>query len=267
MKNPFTYLKHLIKDPVQTIEEADKRKKQILPIFIGLVVVLAAIAVICILCNAMFFAIIAVGALIFAAWYFTTILSIIEKVKAKFAILTCDSCQERADFTDQVGEYTKYVSYKVLSERTKVSVDCPKPANNGVISKINVSAKSTALVEVTLKCPKCGVEKIFNYEIDTFECLVSQSNVPAGLAVTTRANLEKTVRDVVSIYESKETRDSIPFTVHSIHHPNYENRTKLQMVGTEYNGVTVKYHTTIDEMVEGFFVRNDVSGNIIKQKK
>ena len=32
MKNPLAYLKHIVKDPVNTIAEADARKKEIMQI-------------------------------------------------------------------------------------------------------------------------------------------------------------------------------------------------------------------------------------------
>ena len=32
MKNPIAYLKHIVKDPINTIAEADARKKEIMPL-------------------------------------------------------------------------------------------------------------------------------------------------------------------------------------------------------------------------------------------
>ena len=33
MKNPLDYVKHIVKDPITTIDEANTRKKEIMPLF------------------------------------------------------------------------------------------------------------------------------------------------------------------------------------------------------------------------------------------
>ena len=267
MKNPIDYFKHLIKDPVNTIEEAEQRRKKILPFCIGIIGGTAVLVAIGLIFDLLLLSCVGLFALAMSAYYFWTIFKMIGKIKKKFAILTCEKCKVRADFTDKPEEYKHNVSFKVLDEKTKVSVKCDKSNDKGIVPQISVSAKATALVEITLSCPNCKEKKTFKYSINTFECLRTEKNVPAKDAAKIKSDLENILRAVVATYESKEGRATIPFTVHSIHHPNYENRFKLQIVGEEFNGVTVRYHRTIEEMIETFFVQNDVSGSIVEDKK
>ena len=41
MKNPIAYIKHLVKDPITTMAEANARKKEIMPLLYGSLGVLA----------------------------------------------------------------------------------------------------------------------------------------------------------------------------------------------------------------------------------
>ena len=84
MKNPIKHLKHLWKDPINTIEEANRRKKEIMPWFIGF---LAAAVLFCALDGVLGTGILMILGIIgvFGAMAFGFMLFVIKKATAKKA--------------------------------------------------------------------------------------------------------------------------------------------------------------------------------------
>lgn len=62
---------------------------------------------------------------------------------------------------------------------------------------------------------------------------------------------------------------SLPYTMHSVYHPKYEERTKAYFAGdvhAQYKGVTIEYYREIEELVEGYFVDNEQNGLLTLKK-
>ena len=198
----------------------------------------------------------------------------LSKLKKKFLILTCENCKKQADFTNDADGYTTSVTWKLLQEPCRVKVDFPKANDKGVITKIEAVATATALFEITLTCPNCGTKKTFQYSIESFKCRKSEKDVPVSTAqdrdnaVHVKEYLEKTIYDIVEIYNDTEKRKDIPYTIHSKNHYDHANRmNKIKVVGEDYKGATVLYHRDIEEFMDAFFLENEIGGKIISAKK
>ena len=78
--------------------------------------------------------------------------------------------------------------------------------------------------------------------------------------------MESAVRAAVADYNNAEIRKNIPYTIHSRKHPDYANRTKPQVgnIYPDYNGAVIRYHKDVEEMVEAFFMDNQLDGKIIE---
>lgn len=225
MKNPLTYLKHIVKDPINTMAEADARKKEIMPLLygsIGLTVVGIALQLILKLEFFVAFSFIGVVGALFCAF----LLFILSKAKTKFAALTCDGCGTMLDIKTE-EEFGKYVSYQILSDTTKFKLSHPS-SNNGVVSSVQASGEGNAVLRVSFVCPHCGQTKSFQYSITPFKCQREQKNVRVPDLELVKTKLEDSVRKVLSVYESND-RAKIPYTIQSVYHPNYENRAKPQV--------------------------------------
>ena len=261
-KNPIAYLKHIVKDPIQTIAEADERKKEIMPLLYISIALIVVSAVLMTFIDLAFLSIVTLIGLA-GAGLSAFLLSIISKAKAKFAALTCDGCNTMISI-DNIDDFNKYVSYEIIKENTSSNVTHPG-SNNGVVSVITATGESTAVTTVSFVCPNCGKTKTFRYTITPFKCQREQKNVRVADVEVVKINFENTMRSVMEEYESGD-RSKIPYSIQSIHSPDYENRTKPQTSRPVYNGVTIVYHREIDEMVEGLFIRNELNGSIKTDK-
>ena len=263
IKELLAWFKHIVKDPIKTIAEADARKKEIMPLLyvsIGVTAVFTILDAILSTGFLMIFGLIGLMGVGFCA----LLLFVISKAKTKFAALTCDDCKTMLDI-DTKEDFAKYVSYDILSDTTKFNLTHPS-SNNGVVSSVRATGEGNAVLLVTFTCPNCGKSKTFKYSIAPFKCQREQKNVRIPDLELVKSRLEDSVRNVLAIYAS-ENRSKIPYTIQSIHHPDYENREKLQMgSGPDYEGVTIRYHREIDEMVEGLFIRNELNGSITLSK-
>ena len=262
MKNPLAYLKHIVKDPIRTIPEANARKKEIMPLLfvsIGLTVVATVLNLLLELGFLMIFILLGIVGIGLCAFLFM----IINKAKAKFAALTCDGCNAMLDLKTR-EDFDRYVTYEVLGENAKSNLS-HGASTDGVVSLVKVTGESSASIQVRFTCPNCGKTKTFKYNITPFKCEREQKRVLVKDLELVKANLEASMNTVMEKYDSDE-RSKIPYSIQSIHHPDYENRTKPQTHRPAYNGVSIVYHREIDEMVEGLFIRNELNGNIVAQK-
>lgn len=272
MKKLLAKLKHMWKDPINTIEEADARKKEVMPWLYGSI----GVAVLgCGLSNVgpldflMIFGLIGV----FGVMLFGFMLFVIKKAKEKFAALTCDKCNTMATIKTP-EEYEAQVSY-VYDVAFKAEYDgiSHPQSNNGVVSEIRAKAHASVAILIDLKCANCGTAKRLEYVITPFKCSIIEKKVPVRDVELVKMRLENAVKEVVNDFNDLEKRVNIPFTIHSVHNPQYENRTKPQ-VGTgesvafpHYNGVKIDYHRTPEEMIRGFFLENELNGKIIDPSK
>ena len=268
MKNPLKHLKHMWKDPINTVDEANARKKEIMPWFIGSV----GVAVLSgILSNVgplgflMIFCLIGV----FATMAFGFMLFVIKKAKEKFAALTCDKCNVMAEIKT-AEDFAKYVSYTVGKHEAEYLGISHPASNNGVVSKVEATGKASVVVYVDLKCPHCGNVKRLEYYITPFKCSDVQEKVLVRDIEIVKLRLENAVKEVVKDYNDPQKRASFPYSIHSKKNPNYENRTKPQVGSSwipRYNGVKIDYRKDVEEMVEAFFLENQLDGKIVDPNK
>lgn len=269
MKKIIQHLKHIWKDPINTIEEADARKKEIMPWLYGSIGVAVIPSILGSLVDALSFLTLFTIVGVVGLMAFGFMLFVIKKAKEKFAALTCDKCNTMAKFTTP-EEYAKYVSYTVGKfEATYDGISHPA-SNNGVVSKITAKGSASVVVSIDLKCPHCGNVKKLEYAVVPFKCADSQDKVPVRDVEIVKMKLENNVKEVVKDFNDPEKRPNIPYSIHSKKNPNYENRGKAQ-VGTNhiprYNGVRIEYHKDVEEMVDAFFLENQLDGTIIDPSK
>ena len=162
MKNPIAYLKHLVKDPINTIDEADARKKEIMPWLYGSIALAVVASVLGGAVSALAFLTIFGLIGIFATMFFAFLLFVIKKAKEKFKVLTCNQCNVMAEIKT-AEQMSKYVSYAIGKNVAVYNGVRHPSSNNGVVSEITASASATVHVAIDLKCPHCGNVKKLNY--------------------------------------------------------------------------------------------------------
>lgn len=269
MKNPIKHIKHLVKDPINTIAEANARKKEILPWFIGSVSVAVGTAV---LDNFLETGFLMVFTLIgvFATMFFGFLLWVIKKAKQRFEALTCDECNTLAEIKTPEA-FAEYVSYTVGDYQASYHGISHPASNNGVVAKIEAKGSASVCVPIDLKCPHCGNVKALHYHITPFKCSYTQEKVAVRDVEIVKLKLETALKEVVEDYNDAEKRTKIPYTIHSVNHPDYENRGKPQTGNSNayprYKGVKIDYRKDPEEMVEQFFLQNQLDGNIVDPNK
>ena len=252
-------LVHMWKDPIRNIPEADARKAELMPLLYLSVAVMLVGAILQVALGLDFMAILTFVGVV-GIMYCAFLLFVISKGKAKFAALTCNDCNTMLDLHTP-EEYAKYVTYTVESENTTYDLSHPE-SKDGIVPNVTVKGKSVATLSVSFVCPNCGKTKTFQYTIEPLKCEKSEKNVRVRDLQFVKANLESDMRSVLDIYQNGD-RTQIPYSVQSIYHPNYENRDKFQSGSYgKVNGVSIRYHRGIGEMVEGLFIRNELNGNI-----
>ena len=269
IKQVFSHLLHMWKDPINTVAEADERKKEVMPWFLGSIgsaVLFCALSNIEVLGFLMIFGMISV----FGIMAFGFMLFIIKKAKAKFEALTCDSCKIMADIKTPES-YAKYVSYTIGEHKAMYKGISHPSSSDGVVSKVEASGKASVVVYIDLTCPHCGAVKPLEYRVEPFKCSYFEENVPVRDIELVKMRLESSVQEVVRDYNDPEKRLEFPYTIHSKKNPDYENRTRPQ-VGTDwipryYNGVRIDYRNDVEEMVETFFLENQLDGTIVDVNK
>ena len=268
MKNPLKHIKHMWKDPINTIDEANARKKEIMPWLYGSI----GVAVLfCGLDGILGTGILMVLGLIgvFGVMAFGFMLFIIKKAKQKFQALTCDKCNVMAEIKTP-EDFAKYVSYTVGTHEAEYRGINHPASNNGVVSKVEAKGSAIVVVSIDLKCPNCGEVKRLLYTITPFKCSAVEQKVLVRDLEAVKTRLENNVKEVVRDYNDLEKRASFPYSIHSKKNPNYENRTKPQ-VGTSYipryNDVRIDYRKDVVEMVEAFFLENQLDGTISDPNK
>lgn len=266
MTNPLVYLKHIVKDPINTIAEADARKKEIMPLLCGSAGVLALGLILQVAAKLDFmvvFSFIGLVGVAFCGFLFM----VISSAKKRFEALTCSKCNFLAEIKTP-EEFAKYVSFVVeKDEAVFKGYSGNKEPTNGVYSLVKVSASSSAVLSVELTCPNCGEVKRLKYSATPFSCHVERKNVPARDYAVVRSSMEDLVRTVVNDYNNPDKKNNIPYTFHSSKNPNFENRYKFKGANgvdahPDYMGVRVDYHKDVEEMLEHNFVLRELQGTL-----
>lgn len=269
MKNPLKQLKHMWKDPINTIDEANARKKEIMPWLYGSIAVAVVPGLLGSLISVLEFLTIFSIIGVVGVMAFGFMLFIIKKAKQKFQALTCDKCNVMAEIKTP-EDFSKYVSYTVGVHEAEYRGISHPASNNGVISKVEAKGSAIVAVSIDLTCPNCGEVKRLIYTITPFKCSAVEEKVLVGQVEVVKTRLENNVKEVIKDYNDLEKRPSFPYSIHSKKNPNYENRTKPQ-VGTgwipRYNGVRIDYRKDVEEMVEAFFLENQLDGTIVDPNK
>lgn len=271
MKNPIQYFKHLVKDPINTIAEADARKKEVLPWFIGFAafgVLMGGLSCIEALSFLSLFTIIGVVGIMF----FGFLLLVISMAKKRFETLTCDKCNTLAEI--KTGEdFLKYISYTVVKdEAIYKGYTGNKEPSNGVYTQVKVSASSSAVIAVDLKCPHCGEIKHLKYCATPFSCHIEKKNVRIIDYVDLRKAMEETVQSIVDDYNDPAKRELIPYTFHSSKNPNFEKRYEFKGANAidafpDYMGARIDHHKDAEEMLLHYFIFNELKGTLSDPNK
>ncbi len=265
MKNPIK----LWKEPIKTVAEAETRKKDIIPWLIISIVVAVVFSALGMIPG---FALLTILGLvgIFAVMIFGFLLFVTAKAKEKFQALTCDKCNKMVEIKD-LDEYAKFVSYTVTNHNATYKGINHPASDKGVVSYINASGSASAVVLIDLKCPHCGNVKKLEYHVEPFKCSAKQNDVAVCNVEIVKSKLEKIVTAAVDDYNNPAKRSDIPYSIHSVKHPDYENRAKPKLATSsaypDYNGAKITYHKDVEEMVEQFFVHNQLDGKIVDPNK
>ncbi|MBQ9769370.1 MAG: hypothetical protein IJW27_04120 [Clostridia bacterium] len=265
MGNPIAYIKHLMKDPINTIAEADARKKEIMPWLYGSIALAVVPSVLGGVIDALSFLTIFGMIGILATMFFGFLLFVIKKAKEKFKALTCNKCNKMAEIKTP-EEFAKYISYTVGKNEAVFNGVSHPASNNGVVDTVTATASASVNVVIELKCPHCGEVKKLNYAISPFKCTAKQTKVAVRDVEFVKANLENKVRAVVADYNS-DRRENIPYSIHSAKNPLFEQRTTFKGANSagahpDYNGVTIDKYIDPEEVVEQFFLINQLDGKI-----
>ena len=246
MKKFFAYIKHLWKDPVKSIAEIEERKKQIKPFLWGSIaaavgtyflnyVPVTAVATIGSLLS--FIAIVVAVASGFLLW-------IMNKAKKKFELLTCDECKELIEYT--IDNYQSYVSITGVTKDFKVDANV-RDTNKGHVVEVKGEELTTA--EVTVRCPKCNTAKHFNYTVRTFNTFASEIAHPLKINDVKQSLIDTTK----NLYNTKmdEAHDTI-------------TQTGKISVPQKIDGIAIKYKRPIEDLIEGYFAKNELNGTLTK---
>lgn len=264
MKNPLAYFKHLMKDPVNTIEEANARKKEILPWLYGSAGIMVVGLILQVAAKLDFLAPLSFVGLI-GVGFFGFLLAVLHDAKKRFQALTCKRCNAIAEIKTP-EEFAELVSFVVeKDEAVYKGYNGNKEPTNGAYSLVKISASSSAVLSVDLTCPKCGEVKHLKYNATPFSCHVERKNVPAIDYADVRRSMEDLVRSVVDDYNNPAKKGNIPYTFHSSKNPNFENRYKFKGANginahPDYMGVRIDYHKDVEEMLEHNFVLRELQG-------
>ena len=272
MKNPLAYLKHIVKDPVTTIAEADTREAEILPLFYGSAGVLLVGIILQIAAKLDFMAVFSFIGLAGTA-FCIFLFSILESARQRFESLTCDSCNILAQIQTE-EDFCKYISFAVeKDEATFKAGQHPKVTpTNGVHSYVSVSASASAVVSVALTCPHCGEVKYLRYCATPLKCHVERKNVRVVDYELVHQAMETAVLTVVNDYNNPDKKTLIPYSIQSTKNPYFNERTTFKGANAggahpEYMGVRIDYRKDVEEMLLHYFSLNELNGSLVDPTK
>ena len=271
MKNPLNYLKHIVKDPINTIDEADTRKKEIMPLFYSSLGILALGVILQLVAKLDFMAILSFIGLV-GVVFCLFLFSVIKGAKKRFEGLTCDKCHTLAQIKTP-EDFAKYVSYSIEKDVAEFKGRSGNnQATNGVFSLVKYTGSSSAIVSVELTCPHCGEIKHLKYYAVPFKCHAEAKNVGTLQFAAVSSSLETAVRTAVVDYNNPDKNHLIPYSFHSSKNPNFENRFTMKGANAsgahpDYMGAKIDYRKDVDEMLEHYFIFNEMNGSLVDPTK
>lgn len=271
MKNPINFLKHIVKDPINNIEEADARKKEIMPLLYGSLGVLALGLILQLVAKLDFMAALSFIGLVATA-FCGFLLWVIAKAKERFAGLTCDKCGTLAEIKTP-EDFAKYVSFTVeTDEAIFKGYSGNKEPTNGVYSVVKYTGTSKGVVSVRLTCPHCGEVKHLVYTCEPFKCHAEANKVGALRFQEVATTLEQAVRTAVNDYNNPDKKDSVPYSIQSSKNPHFKERTTVKGANApgahpDYMGARIDFRQDIEEMLEHYFVIPMINGTLSDPSK
>ena len=271
MKNPLAYLKHLVKDPVNTIAEADARKKEIMPFLYGSIGILALGLILQLAAKLDFMATFSFIGLA-STGFFVFLLCMLKDITKKFEVLTCDKCHTMAEIKTH-EDFVKYVDYTIEKDQANFKGYCGNnQPTNGVFSLVKYVGTSTGVVSVRLTCPHCGEVRHLKYSAEPFKCHAEAKGVGALQFDAVSRSLETAVRTAVTDYNDPNKKDLIPYTYQSSKNPHFQEKPKARIldsseVNINYMGAEIHVRQDLDEMLEHYFVIPMLNGVLYDPSK
>ena len=254
------YFKHIFKDPINSIEEADQRKKELKPLlFVSIGVMVAFVALGALVDFLSFFGVIGLAGVVVSLF----LMGVCNSIKKRFKFLTCNKCKKLAEITTQ-EDFDKYVTYEVIDSGVEFAKPFTVDGDPGMYKEIRLDVTVWARVALALKCPECGDVKYGTFRIEPLKLERKEYKVPVVAAADFVALARKEFDAILEAFDEDET--AVPFTITSIHHPDYENRTKPQIGQTKFGNVVIKYHRTLQELVDGYFLRKELNYDISEKE-
>lgn len=216
---------HIWKDPVNTSDEIETRKKEIFPLlylFVGVFLLMAVLSAVIPATKDIFMVVCIIPGFGTLACVFA--LKVLKKAKQKFADLECTNCKKRIAYDDNVQIKVINKTFTVTKEDRTI-----KENNIPVKSTIKAMGKERVTLQITCKCQECGTEKTFTHEFVTVECEKGAAQVPYVSSGAMLVQFEQDVRN-----EGAE---------------GFKGKT----YGTTANGVHIKYIKTPETLVRGYF--------------
>lgn len=253
----------LWKEPVTNVAQVEQRKKDLwawLYLFAGVAVLMGILGGIVSAISIVTSIFVFVG--VVGIMYCGFLLFVAGKAGDRFQALTCEDCDTLFALENK-EDFSKYVSYEIIKEDVNTNLSHPA-SENGVVREVTATCKASVSIRIKLTCPKCGKVRTLNYSIEPFKCERKETNVLVKDLAIVKATVESAVKEVAETYKDPARRNELPFTIHSIHNPNYANRSKAQ-TGNSFphvNGVKITYHRTADELVKGYFTENELNGKL-----
>jgi len=271
MKKFFGFLKRVVKGPVNSLEDVKQRRKDLLILLIPCLVILLACSILGSTVDALDFLSIFTAIFVFPVMFLLFLFWMLHRIKQRFLYFTCDKCDTLNKFTTY-DEFDRCVTYELVDVDPAIAkpfiLDGKSP---NTYKEITVRGYIKVLLKVSYKCLNCGAPKAAIFSLIPFRCETSLYNVTvrnASEVNTIVGNLTEKIKSVLT-EKLDENSDNIPVTVTSVFHPNYANRTKLNAQGAtvKYGDVTITYHRYVDEVVEGYFVNNEINLKLEKKCK
>ena len=80
------------------------------------------------------------------------------------------------------------------------------------------------------------------------------------------------MKAAVNDYNNPDKKASVPYTFHSSKNPNFEKRDTFKGANAanahpEYMGARIDYRKDVDEMIEHYFVLNELNGTLTDPAK
>lgn len=263
MKKLIAFFKRAFTGPVNSMDDVKERKKDLKK----LLIVSGVLTAICIGVGmipklgtvSMFAPIPGLFMLVVLFFFF-----ILKRIQARFEFLHCDNCQTDVNIKSS-EEFDTYVTYENLG----ITTNFPKPLivdgnEPGLYKTIKVSGSISVDIRLDLTCTNCGNVKTKKFTLTPFKCEIERTNVRIRTAAELQAlldSMKNSVQEAINDCLDEDVDHGVPVTVTSIHHPNYENRSKPGCEGARmpYKDVTVTYFRYVDELIDGYFLRNELN--------